>query len=494
MSAQEMTTEEWKERRAEIATQLAQALPDIRQTADAGEVERSFLGALLRWPANFAEIAHVLKPHDFEYEVHGGIYHSIATQIEIGEGFTPATLDLPGASDDTRQYVVRLLDYALTQSHITHFAENIRRRSAARQLTGWCQAAISEVVDPNRVDNLIAEGSSLLDALRETGTARRPSVSGGDAARDAIAESIEMRRARDAGEELPIISTGLDELDQLIGGLRPAELVVLAGATSSGKSALAQCIATAAAKAGKPAGIQSLEMLSTQLGQRAIAAESNVPVWRIRDGKISDDDVARMQKAQIVWDSLPIMIDDNPECTIAELAQRARSWKRRFGLKLLIVDYIQLMETLGHNRGNRAEEIGAITRGLKRLAMELRISVVALSQLNRGVDSRDNHRPQLSDLRESGSIEQDADVVLFVYREAYYSAKQAPAKTDPAWIGWDVDQQILEKKAEIIAAKQRQGVAGAKREVGFNGETTSFHTKRADDNDAYNHQQEDLQL
>jgi replicative DNA helicase len=302
--------------------------------------------------------------------------------------------------------------------------------------------------------------------------------------------------------QLTGVGTGLFQLDQLLGGLHRSDLVILAGRPSMGKTALATNIAFNAAKAyreeiveGRPkavdgavVGFFSLEMSSEQLATRMLSEQAEVPSEKIRKGELISNDFDRVLQISRELEHLNFFIDDTPALSIAALRTRARRLKRTHGLGLLIVDYLQLLSPSGKSRQeNRVQEVSEITRGLKTLAKELDVPVLALSQLSRAVEQREDKRPQLSDLRESGSIEQDADVVMFVYREEYYLTRSEPTRRaeendqrfNERHDGWRQRCEQTYGKAEVIVAKQRHGPTGVVR-LSFEGQFTKFGNLAAD--------------
>ena len=262
------------------------------------------------------------------------------------------------------------------------------------------------------------------------------------------------------------VPTGLRDLDDRLGGLHKSDLVIIAGRPSMGKTALATNIAFNAARKiqeeGKKTSIAffSLEMSSEQLSTRILAEQSRIKSNDIRRGKISEDQFDKFIETSKNISELPLYIDETPAISIAALSNRARRIKRTFGLDMVVVDYIQLMTGINSRKDGRVQEISEITQGLKALAKELSIPVLALSQLSRAVEQRDNNKPQLSDLRESGSIEQDADVVMFVYREAYYLEKKEPRPATVEYAEWQAKMGEVSSMAEIIIGKQRHGPTG----------------------------------
>ncbi|HEX5007353.1 MAG TPA: DnaB-like helicase C-terminal domain-containing protein, partial [Hyphomonadaceae bacterium] len=285
------------------------------------------------------------------------------------------------------------------------------------------------------------------------------------------------------------VATGLDELDRMLGGFHKSDLIILAARPSMGKTALATNIAYYAAKnckrsmgangqmktdEGAVVGFFSLEMSSDQLAGRVLADVSGVPSDKMRRGDLSDRDYEQIREAAATMESIPLYIDDMGGISISQLAARARRLQRTNGLDMLIIDYLQLVTPSGTRKNDgRVQEVTEITKSLKALAKELQIPIIALSQLSRAVEQREDKRPQLADLRESGSIEQDADAVIFIYREAYYLERLEPNADDPKYADWK--DQLAKKygTAEIIISKQRHGPIG-KVEVGFNPARVKF--------------------
>ncbi len=296
--------------------------------------------------------------------------------------------------------------------------------------------------------------------------------------------------ALNSGGGLSGITTGLTELNGRMGGLQRSDLIILAGRPGMGKTALATNMAFAAAtrflqdqadgieaerSAGAPTAFFSLEMSADQLATRILAEQSQIPGEQIRSGKIGRNEFTRFARAADELNGLPFYIDDTPALSIAAVRTRARRLKRQKGIGMIVVDYLQLLQGTGRGGAseNRVQEISEISRGLKQLAKELHVPVLALSQLSRAVEQREDKRPQLSDLRESGSIEQDADIVMFVYREDYYLAAKQPADDHPDVAEWREQMERAYGKAEIIIAKQRHGATG-KVKVKFDSKITKF--------------------
>ncbi len=345
-------------------------------------------------------------------------------------------------------------------------------------------SATKGAAEVDGVGQIEAAEKALYD-LAERGTSQGGFVT----FQDAILESVEnatLAYQRSGG--LAGISTGLDDLDHKLGGLHRSDLMILAGRPSMGKTALATNIAYNVAKAcvrekqpdnsyksieGGVVGFYSLEMSSEQLAGRILADVSEVPSDKIRRGDMDERDFEKLKRAAKEIERLPLFIDDTGGISISQLAARARRLQRTEGLDLLVIDYLQLVTTANSKGDNRVQEVSQITMSLKALAKELDIPVIALSQLSRKVEERDDKRPQLSDLRESGSIEQDADMVLFVFRESYYLERQEPDEADENFLAWKERMEAKAGKAEVIVSKQRHGPIG-KVELAFNPARVRF--------------------
>ena len=288
--------------------------------------------------------------------------------------------------------------------------------------------------------------------------------------------------------QLAGISTGLVDLDSKLGGLHKSDLLILAGRPSMGKTSLATNVAFNVARAyrrgtlsdgaegaveGGAVGFFSLEMSAEQLATRVLSDASEIPSERVRKGDLTEEEFQRFAAAARELEACPLYIDDTPALPIAQLAARARRLKRTHGLDLIMVDYLQLVRP-GSAKDSRVNEVSEITQGLKAIAKELDVPVIALSQLSRQVESREDKRPQLADLRESGSIEQDADVVMFVFREEYYKEREKPGDHDlDAMASWQEEMEKLHGRAEVIIGKQRHGPIGTV-ELAFDGRFTRF--------------------
>ncbi|MDZ7628513.1 MAG: replicative DNA helicase [Parvularculaceae bacterium] len=445
------------------------------------ESEQAVLGAVLYDNEIYFRVTGLLKSEHFFDPVHRLIFDACGALINQSRLASPALIDaslaaIPGYLEaGGRKYLEQLAANVPSTAGAYDYARVVFEMSVRRGLIGIG----SDMIERARVAMLDDEpGAQLADAeqalykLAETGK-----YGGGfKTFRTAIADAIDIATAavkRDGG--LAGISTGLRDLDHTLGGLHASDLIILAGRPSMGKSSLATNIALNVARAYKPdrqpdgtiksaeggvVGLFSLEMSSDQLATRIISEVSGVPSNEIRRGDIDQEQFERIYHAARELESLPLFIDDTGGLSIGQLAARARRLKRQHGLGLLVVDYLQLLTGSQKRTDNRVQEITEISMGLKALAKELAVPVVALSQLSRQVESRDDKRPQLADLRESGSIEQDADVVMFIYREEYYLRRAEPKPDSDAHAKWIADCDAARGIAEVIIGKQRHGPIG----------------------------------
>ncbi|MBC2835261.1 replicative DNA helicase [Paragemmobacter straminiformis] len=457
------------------------------------EAEQQLLGAILTNNDVYDRIAILVKAEHFYDPVHQRIFEKAAARIQKNALASPVTLK-PFFEDDEGlkelggpAYLVRLAGAAISAFAARDYAQMIYDLAVRRELIALgkdisAKAAKVDVVSEPREQ--IIEAEQKLYKLGEQGVAERGFVS----FLKAVTEAVNVANAayqRDGG--LAGISTGLIDLDKKLGGLHPSDLLILAGRPSMGKTSLATNIAFNIAKAfkrgrmpdgsegaveGGVVGFFSLEMSSEQLAARILSEASEVPSEQIRRGDMTEQEFRRFVEAAKALESCPLYIDDTPALPISQVAARARRLKRTHGLDVLMVDYLQLLK--GSSKENRVQEVSEITQGLKAIAKELNIPVIALSQLSRAVESRDDKRPQLSDLRESGSIEQDADVVMFVFREEYYKEREKPADHELEKMAqWQTIMENVHGKAEVIIGKQRHGPIGTV-ELSFEGRFTRF--------------------
>ncbi|MEO6299123.1 MAG: replicative DNA helicase [Paracoccaceae bacterium] len=458
------------------------------------EAEQQLLGAILTNNEVYDRISSVIKADHFFDPVHQRIYERAAARIQKNALASPVTLK-PFFEDDAGlkelggpAYLVRLAGSAISAYAARDYAQMIYDLAVRRELIGLgrdISARAQKVEVDSEPRDQIIEAEQRLYKLGEQGHAER----GFQSFLKAVTDAVNMANAayqRDGG--LAGISTGLADLDKKLGGLHPSDLLILAGRPSMGKTSLATNIAFNIAKAhkrgrlpdgsegtveGGVVGFFSLEMSAEQLAARVLSEASEVPSEQIRRGDMTEQEFRRFVEAAKDLESCPLYIDDTPALPISQLAARARRLKRTQGLDVLIIDYLQLLKGTTKT-DNRVQEVSEITQALKAIAKELNIPVIALSQLSRQVESREDKRPQLSDLRESGSIEQDADVVMFVYREEYYKEREKPGDHELEKMAqW---QQIMESchgKAEVVIGKQRHGPIGTV-ELAFEGRFTRF--------------------
>ena len=457
--------------------------------------EAAILGAILFDNNAYHRVSEILIDTDFYVPSHREIYNVIARFIPNGKMADGVTLHDEFSRKGQLEsiggavYLSELLDCAAFGPEIVDYAHIVRDLAIRRELIDIGSGMVGTATQPS--DDI--PGSAQIEtAEKKLGElAMRGSARGGfKAFGKAVTQSIEMATAayqRDG--KIAGISTGLMDLDGKLGGLHNSDLLILAGRPSMGKTSLATNIAYNAAAAlkeglneqgqrvlqdGAIVGFFSLEMSSEQLATRILAERSGVQSHRIRQGDLERHEYDKLRDAAAELESLKLFIDDTGGISISQLAARARRQKRGGGLDLLIIDYLQLITGSGSKKGeSRVQEVSEITMGLKALAKELNIPIIALSQLSRQVEQREDKRPQLSDLRESGSIEQDADAVLFVYRESYYLERQEPDDAGEKFAEWQDKMERLRNIAEVIVSKQRHGPIG-KVELHFDPNVTKF--------------------
>ncbi|MDY0884036.1 replicative DNA helicase [Dongia soli] len=460
------------------------------------EAEQALLGAILANNQVFDKVNEFLRPEHFADALHGRIYEAIAKLVQRGQIANPVTLknlfDQDGALAEIggAQYLVQLAQAVVSIINAEDYGKAVFDLYLRRQLIGLGTDVVNDayIHDPDVTAVNLIEGAEMkLFNLAESGQ-----TEGGPKRFDTVVKSAlemaELAFKRDS--QLTGVPTGLDDLDKKLGGLQPSDLIILAGRPSMGKTSLATNMGYNAAKREKSAepgdtfrvAFFSMEMSAEQLAHRIMADESGVSSDRIRRGEVTDDEFPRIVEAAQTMSSRKFFIDDTPALTVPALRTRARRLKRQYGLDLIIIDYLQLMRSASAKGGeNRVQEISEITRGLKAIAKELNVPVVALSQLSRAVENREDKRPQLADLRESGSIEQDADVVMFVFREEYYHERKKPSDHDTDKLQqWMQEAERLHNKAELILAKQRHGPIGTVM-LHFEGTVTRFSNLILDD-------------
>ena len=467
------------------------------------EAEAALLGALMIDNRIAEDVQGRLRPEHFFEPVHGRIYEAILRQVDRNMIANPVTLRPMFEADETMRelggpaYLAQLTGNSAAIIGARDFATQIYDLALLRALVTVGREMIDGALDTSEEVNpkgQIEAAEVALYKVSEEGGAEGSVKSFAQATKLAI-EIAE--RALNTGGGLSGITTGLDSINGKIGGLHHSDLLILAGRPGMGKSSLATNIAFNAARrwvrdeedgiapeksVGAKVAIFSLEMSADQLATRILAENSNISAEALRMGKIGQADFRNLARAAAELETLPLFIDDTPGLTIAALRTRARRLKRRHGISLIIIDYLQLLQGSGRaSEANRVQEISEISRGLKTLAKELNVPVLALSQLSRAVEQREDKRPQLSDLRESGSIEQDADIVLFIYREDYYVAMREPkrpsdnddAKTHEDHAKWQAEMESVFGTCELIVAKQRHGSTG-KVNLKFEAKITKF--------------------
>ncbi|MGE0005232.1 MAG: replicative DNA helicase [Parvibaculaceae bacterium] len=459
------------------------------------EAEQALLGAILVNNEACDRVSSFLDPAHFFEAVHARIYEAAATLIRAGKLASPVTLKTYFERDETLReiggpaYLARLAAAATTIINAEEYGRAIYELAQRRKLIDIGSEIVNTSYD-TPVDmtarDLIETAEQNLYEIAETGKYGQGFQMFGRALTEAVDMAANAYQ-RDGG--LSGISCGLRDLDEKMGGLQASDLVILAARPAMGKTSLATNVAYHVARNykadhqpdgsvrvldGGVVGFFSLEMSQEQLATRIIAEQSGISSERIRRGKITEEEFHRIVDVSRELQSLPLYIDATGGLTIAQVAARARRLKRQRGLGLLIVDYLQLLAGSQKRASEgRVQEVTEITVGLKALAKELKVPIIALSQLSRQVENRDDKRPQLADLRESGSIEQDADVVLFIYREEYYLARSQPRPNTPEHLEWQEKNDRVTGIAEVIIGKQRHGPTGTV-ELQFDAQLTKF--------------------
>ncbi len=481
---------------AEISPNRSSAEADYRVMPRNEEVEQALLGALLVDNKKLERVSEFLKPEHFYNAVHGRIYEAISKFIERGQDASPITLknffekDADLSHVGGGQYLSDLAGNVISVLNIADYGQTVYELHLRRALVALGEDVVNDAYDHN-IDlaalQQIEQAEKRLFELATVGDYKGGFVPFHKSLTSAIqhAQVAYQREGQITG-----VTTGLIDLDKMLGGMQNSDLVILAGRPAMGKSALATNIAFNAARAylekggkeGAVAGFFSLEMSAEQLATRILADLTEVPADKIHRGEIKDTDFHKFAEAAQTLSQVPLFFDDTPGQTIGAIRTRARRLQRQHKLGLIVIDYLQLIQGSGRNSSdNRVQEISEITRGLKTLAKELNVPVLALSQLSRAVEARDNKRPQLADLRESGSIEQDADIVMFVYRDEYYLQRDEPArkpeenddKFNHRYADWQKRMEENHNVAECIISKHRHGPTGTVK-MTFEGEFTRF--------------------
>ena len=434
------------------------------------EAEQAIIGSILISNEIFDQISTLVSSKNFYDPMHQRIFTAIEKLIYSGMLANPITLKNHFENDDDKinipDYLVKITKFSTSNRQAIEYSKIVYDLYVKRELIKLSEEIIYSAklndID-NNSQNIIESSEKSLFDLAEKGSFSSTIVKFDEA----LKLTIEMASTAYKNEEGIVgVPTGLRDLDEKLGGLHKSDLVIIAGRPSMGKTALATNIAFNAAKKfqleGKKTSVAffSLEMSSEQLSTRILAEQSRIKSNDIRRGRISEDQFDKFIETSKDISELPLYIDETPAISIAALSNRARRIKRIYGLDLIVVDYIQLMTAVNSRRDGRVQEISEITQGLKALAKELTVPVLALSQLSRAVEQRDNNKPVLADLRESGSIEQDADVVMFVYREAYYLERKEPRPATVEYAEWQAKMSEVSNMAEIIVGKQRHGPTG----------------------------------
>ena len=477
------------------ARQLEESSEVFRAAPQNLEAEQALLGAILINNDAFYRVSDFLEPSHFGEPLHSRIYEIAAEIIHSGKTATPVTVktflpsDVKVADLTGSQYLARLAAEATTIINAADYGRTIYDLALRRSLILIGEDMVNIAYDAP-VDMVpkaqIEDAERRLFELAESGR-----FEGGFANFEtALTHAIDMASAaykRDG--HLSGIASGLDDLDRLVGGFQSSDLIILAGRPGMGKTALATNVAFNIADAwrektepdgsvstvnGGIVGFFSLEMSAEQLATRIVAEQTAIPSSDIRRGSINEDQFAQIVELARRIQRIPLYIDQTGGLSIAQLAARARRLKRQRGLDLIVVDYIQLLQSNGRRSGeSRVQEVTEITNNLKALAKELNVPILALSQLSRQVEQREDKRPQLSDLRESGSIEQDADVVMFVFREEYYLKNRKPKEGTEEFFKWQAEMEEHSGRAEVIIGKQRHGPTGVV-DLQFEAEVTRF--------------------
>jgi len=434
------------------------------------EAEQAVIGSILVSNDIFDEISTIISSINFYDPMHQKIYVAIESLVYKGMLANPITLKnyFEDEKDDLNvpEYLVKITKFSTTVRQAIEYSKIIYDMFVRRELIKISEQTIDSAklneLDTNG-QTIIENSERLLFDLAEKGSFNSSLVKFDEA----MKQTIEMASAAYKNEEGIVgVPTGLRDLDDKLGGLHQSDLIIIAGRPSMGKTSLATNIAFNAAQklqeSGKKSSIAffSLEMSSEQLSTRIISEQARISSNDIRRGRISDEQFDKFLETSKNIAELPLYIDETPAISIAAMSNRARRIKRLFGLDMIVVDYIQLMRGTTYNKDGRVQEISQITQGLKAIAKELGVPVVALSQLSRQVEQRDDHKPQLADLRESGSIEQDADVVMFVYREGYYLSRKEPREATVEHAEWQAKMNEVAHLAQIIIGKQRHGPIG----------------------------------
>jgi replicative DNA helicase len=486
----------------------------LREPPHNFEAEQALLGAVLLNNLAYNRVSDFLRPEHFADPLHGKIWDAIVRLVERGMVASEVTLKTLFEHDEGfgdkggYVYLGRLVAAAVSIIDAGDYGRTIHDLYLRRQLIELGSETVNAAFRQDLDDPAIAQIETTEKRLYELASTGQ--IEGGfKPFRASLLDAVSMAEAAYKREgKLTGVATGLFALDQLLGGLHKSDLIILAGRPSMGKSALASNIAFHAAQnyreehdaGGKPktvdgavCGFFSLEMSSEQLATRILAEQAGVPSEKIRRGEMTSGDFDSVLGTSHRLEQMPFFIDDTPALSIAALRTRARRLQRQHGLGLIVVDYLQLLQAPGRrNQESRVQEVSEITRSLKTLAKELDVPVLALAQLSRAVEQREDKRPQLADLRESGSIEQDADVVMFIFREEYYLTRAEPTRRpeesderfNERHEAWRARCEQVYGQAEVIVAKQRHGPTGIVR-LSFEGATTKFGNLSTEEDNSY---------
>lgn len=465
--------------------------PTVNRTASPphnDDVERALLGAILLDNHLMERVVEFLKPVHFFEPLHGEIYNTAETLIRQGKTASPITLrtffenNPPievqyGNPLPVPEYLARLVAQSCVPSSVRDYGQTIIELSTRRQLILIAEDMVAAVYDPHPgigPGRVAEESMARLFELGDSLYLHNRQRSFGDLVDEAL------QQANDAycnGSKLSGLSCGITDLDEKMGGLQPSNLIYIAGRPAAGKTALAVNMAYEVAKTGKAVAIFSMEMAGTELAMRVIAERSGVSSERLRRGTVTANEWPTVVEGSSALKALPLWVDETGGLTISGLTAKARRMHRQHKLELVVVDYIQLMQGSGNRNSNRVNELEDISTGLKALAKELNVPVVALSQLSRGVESRDDKRPQMSDMRGSGGLEQDADIILFVFREEYYLERQEPTDPDDH-SEWQAKMAKARGTADVIIGKHRHGPTGSVK-LAFAKDLTRFSNLEA---------------
>ena len=437
------------------------------------EAEQAVIASILVSNDIYDEITSILDSQKFFDPIHVKLYETIETLISKGLLANPITLKNHFENNEGlkelggQEYLIKITKFSTSVKQAIDYANIVQEMHVRRELIKISQSVLDEVSTNSDVgtsgETIIQNTEKSLFDLAERGHFNQSFMKFDSA----LKQTIDMAKSAYQNEEgLVGVPTGLTDLDSRLGGLHKQDLVIIAGRPSMGKTALATNIAFHAAKNIEKKGSKStvaffsLEMSSEQLSTRILSEQSRIRSNDIRRGKVSEKEFEQFIETSKNISELPLYIDETPAITIAAISNRSRRIKRLFGLELIVVDYIQLMKSSGKKEYNRVQEISEITQGLKALAKELNVPVLALSQLSRAVEQRDDKKPQLADLRESGSIEQDADIVMFVFRESYYLQNKEPTVGSIEHAEWQTKMNEISHLADIMISKQRHGPTG----------------------------------